>query len=400
MPQSFGPEISELYSKLSNIPISKLLQHRRERKRDGLRLFCINENDSVGEVLCMLRKEGILAAPVWKQSEDVAGREYTGIISVYDILAYTVFQKLFDKISSPPSAKETAEPDAEQFTSLLEDVKESQDQFFSTPVKEIVGLTREGQQAWTIYSSNPVSNVLQLFTGGNNYHRVLILDEDVLNASASGRDDGPGPTAPPEGSSITMITQTDLLTFILDNEELRPLLTKILQTPASSLSITVTPTSEDPTQPSGTRPRRVITVPDTFTALAAFRTMYTHRVSAVAIIADSGSLCANLSASDLRGISQSNIECLLDNVYTFLEVDTRRRDDQVKADQLKFVSEVRDSNADAQSIPTVGEVVDLMLGSRIHRVWIVDGDDRPTGVVTLSDILGCFIPEGGRAIEQ
>lgn len=67
------------------------------------------------------------------------------------------------------------------------------------------------------------------------------------------------------------------------------------------------------------------------------RVMYLNRVSAVAVVDQEGAVAANLSASDLRGISVSNLDQLLDNVYTFLEVDTRRRADQVKADQLKSV---------------------------------------------------------------
>ena len=36
---------------------------------------------------------------------------------------------------------------------------------------------------------------------------------------------------------------------------------------------------------------------------------------------------------------------------------------------------------------TVEEVMDTVIKGRIHRVWVVDDNNRPTGVVTYSDLL-------------
>lgn len=36
---------------------------------------------------------------------------------------------------------------------------------------------------------------------------------------------------------------------------------------------------------------------------------------------------------------------------------------------------------------TLGEVVEYIVQQHLHRVYVVDGSDRPVGIVTLSDIL-------------
>lgn len=46
----------------------------------------------------------------------------------------------------------------------------------------------------------------------------------------------------------------------------------------------------------------------------------------------------------------------------------------------------------ASPIHSIGTVIEMMLTSRIHRVWIVDGEDKPIGVVTMSDILSALVP--------
>jgi hypothetical protein len=42
-----------------------------------------------------LHEHAILSVPVYKTALD-GGKEFTGLISSYDILAWTVFQRLFD----------------------------------------------------------------------------------------------------------------------------------------------------------------------------------------------------------------------------------------------------------------------------------------------------------------
>ncbi|TPX55873.1 hypothetical protein PhCBS80983_g04939 [Powellomyces hirtus] len=384
--------IAQVYEKLTTIPISAVLKHRRERRGGASyvpSLISVPEDARVGEIMLLLKNEGILALPVYRniEGQDV-GRQYTGIVSIYDILAFTVFQRLFD-------SAEGSSADVEKLKGVVEAMLEDQEQYFGTPIKELVGKSYESQESWSLNSSMPLSNLLQLFTSGL-YHRALIIDDEALRAETGGQDDGPAPTCPPEGSFTTMLTQSDLLNFLADCKDIpAEAMTRILSVPSSEVDSLAARRNQEGSSSAANnqtalKKSRVVTVPDSSNALQAFRDMYVNRVSAVAVIDKEGGLAANLSASDLRGLSSSNLACLFDNVYTFLEIDTHRRADQVKADQLKFVE------PDAP----MHKAAAMMRDSRIHRVWIADDGDKPVGVVTLSDFLSVFAPHGKIAKEE
>ena len=58
-------------------------------------LISVHEDTSLGMVLMTLREERILSVPVYKNLEG-GGKEFTGIVSSFDILSFTVFQQIFD----------------------------------------------------------------------------------------------------------------------------------------------------------------------------------------------------------------------------------------------------------------------------------------------------------------
>ena len=94
-------------------------------------------------------------------------------------------------------------------------------------------------------------------------------------------------------------------------------------------------------------------------------------------------MVGNLSCSDLRGTvaHRESLESLLFPVYKFLETRNILAFN-LRPDQIRSV----------QPTDTVSIAARLALDSRIHRVWIVDKDDKPIGVVTLSDMLSLFLP--------
>jgi CBS domain-containing protein len=108
--------------------------------------------------------------------------------------------------------------------------------------------------------------------------------------------------------------------------------------------------AHDPNQvlrPS-TAAKKVIAIPETFSAIAAFRLLYIHRVSAAPIVDHQGRIVGNLSASDLRGIiaTRESLEALLKPVFQYLE--TRKSEKGVEGwgryggvhpDQIRYVDE-------------------------------------------------------------
>jgi hypothetical protein len=63
--------------------------------------------------------------------------------------------------------------------------------------------------------------------------------------------------------------------------------------------------------------------------------LYVHRVSAIAIIDHRKRLVANLSASDLRGLSKETLEELMLPVFEYLEKQNRHA--KLCADQIRYL---------------------------------------------------------------
>jgi len=108
-------------------------------------------------------------------------------------------------------------------------------------------------------------------------------------------------------------------------------------------------------------------------ALYGFKRMYFHDVRAVAVVDDSGKLIGNLSSSDLRGITSENLAL-------------------VQLSAIEFLKKINESK-DIQKMITCHpndrfkEIMTKMMISKVHRVWIVDSECRPIGVLTLTDII-------------
>jgi CBS-domain-containing membrane protein len=251
-----------------------------------------------------------------------------------------------------------------------------EDRFFGTPVKELVGRTRESRGNFMLKSTDSFAALVSLFTDGG-YHRVLVIDEDLISSSAQ---------TLPSGSGILLITQMDLLKFFWRHLQVRV----SLQT-QDLLAFARQILDEESASSTEAKTLEVISVKDDSSALDAFRFMYTHRRTAVAVVNSDGCLVANLSASNLRGIHRGNIDTLLDNVYTFLEEHNK---DLLKGDLLS--DQLKTAELDA----TADELVDMMLSARIHRVWLIDENDQPIGVITCTDILRAFLPDAMKEMDK
>ncbi|KAI8929654.1 hypothetical protein BC831DRAFT_258032 [Entophlyctis helioformis] len=391
-----------VYMHLDKTPIAQVIKHMRRIKGPAAvsPLIAVHEDTSLASVLATMRDADILAVPVFRVlPEEPSGRMYTGIISVYDILAATVFQRMFDDMEVS-KVYDMSEPEFQKYLRLMEE----EQTYFATRVGSLIGTTRESAESWTLHSSDPISSLLQMLTTAG-YHRILVIDDDVVSASAADDDVEGGPNVMPSGSAVRLLTQTDLVRYLFDAlatirmADVDPaFLNRLWSTTVTDVDEVAKsrarPEDVDANQvvgPSGILSRkRVVTVTDSVSALAAFRTLYLHRVSAVAVVAaDSGALVSNLSASDLRGVTHSNLETLIEPVFAYLETEKRQKG-QLKSDQLRTVD--MDSTLDM--------AVARMLEAHIHRVWIVDVDERPQGVVTLTDVLSLFVPASGAVLEE
>jgi CBS-domain-containing membrane protein len=112
-------------------------------------------------------------------------------------------------------------------------------------------------------------------------------------------------------------------------------------------------------------------------ALIAFKKIHQDGVSAVAVVGDDGRLVGEVSAADLRGLNRERLSDLTKPVIMFLKSS--------KGDLTKPLT--------CHGKFTLSQVMAGIIRSKAHRVWVVDEDDVPIGVITLSDILSMFLPE-------
>ena len=237
--------------------------------------------------------------------------------------------------------------------------------FFDTPVKKLVGRTRESVADWMLKSSDYVSSLLAIFTDAE-YHRLLVIDEELLDRDSE--------DASLSGSSIVILTQTDLLRYIW----------KSLSIECKTLAMEV---SELGWRRSNNEINSaVLTCAQDMEALVAYRLMFLHRKNSIAVVDKEGRIISNLSASDLRGLHHGNVDSLLLPVYEFLETNSRERNGGLLPDQLRT----------AKPDTPLDEIVQMILDCRIHRVWITNDNDEPVGVVSITDILCLFSPENAR----
>lgn len=135
----------------------------------------------------------------------------------------------------------------------------------------------------------------------------------------------------------------------------------------------------------------VLSMFSTETALQGFNKLALNEVSAIAIIDQHGELVGTLSASDVRGVSDEDLADLGLPVMDYLmvlfcfcfyissaDVSTQKR------------SRIFNHQVVVRSITTVRSALLKMTDVHIHRVWVVDTNNRPRGVISLSDLIHRF----------
>jgi CBS-domain-containing membrane protein len=123
------------------------------------------------------------------------------------------------------------------------------------------------------------------------------------------------------------------------------------------------------------------------------RTMAVHGLSAVPVVDSSRRLFANLSATDLRGITQSQFDLLLKSVREFLDQMAPTHKSQ-KQGPSHAVS--RGEPVSCTRHETLHTAMKKCIDRRVHRLWAVNDQQQPIGCVSLSDILAtlteAFLP--------
>jgi len=200
------------------------------------------------------------------------------------------------------------------------------------PIGEINGIFHEEtRKIWNFEQDMTLGEILEPFSKG--VHRAVI---------SLGND------------KFKIISQSDVIRFAFAKKDQFPEFEKTLE----ELKL-------------GGAPEDLYSLKSTETALAGFRKMDMEYYFAVPIVdAETGVLVGTLSASDIRKVSPDNIN-------------------EVKKSVKEFLTTYKEPVV-AKKSDTLDSVVQKILTSSIHRVWLVNDENKPIGVVSLSDIISRF----------
>jgi len=120
--------------------------------------------------------------------------------------------------------------------------------------------------------------------------------------------------------------------------------------------------------------KEIITVYQNSTVKQAFELIRDYGISGVGVIDNIGKLCGCLSVSDLRLIGYSGD--MFDKFY-------------MKVSKfLKLIGQTRLITVD--NTVTVGRVAQIFISTGVHRIFVLDGNDKPIGVISLYDFIMLF----------
>lgn len=155
-----------------------------------------------------------------------------------------------------------------------------------------------------------------------------------------------------------MITQSALITFISKN------------CPPEFLQETLTE-SKIPYK------KNVVSVNETATASEAFTLLDNRRLSGIAVVDEEGKLIGNTSARDIKLAA-------IDEGKTAMDMDILSYLAKVRQGMVN--KKERYPSCHVHEDATVAHVIDLLAKTGYHRVFVVDKDIRPIGVISVSDI--------------
>jgi len=279
------------------------------------KLITLRADDSISAALQTLANNAITSAPVW----DAEKKGFIGFVDVLD-LAMFVSYTFYENYKKHPH---------------LYDPKEIQKRF-QTTVSELINVSKR-DPFWPINGNESVAFLIDNFLKVG-IHRVPVVDD---------------------GEVIGVVSQSDVVRLLSKN------IPTISQTANKTIS------------ELGLNTNFVVTIKNDATLIEAFNLILTSGVSGIAVVNFSdGSLINNLSASDMRGLTEQS--------FFRLEVQLH----QLFAGISKMPPVTCRPNAH------LSDVLKQIESTGVHRVYIVDDHNRPTGVIALTDILRLFSRPG------
>ena len=375
----------------------------RSRRSRGPPVIGVHRDQTVGDVLGVFSAENITSAPVWGSDA-----QYLGFVDVSDVVS--AFAK-----DLRPEMRSGKYVGARRVAAMLE-LGALADAFLCRPV-EAVMRGQDGQLWLDADCGLPLQEVVRegfgLPPAGPRavQHRLGIFS---FRPPALGGGPGqavgaapevPGDRAPREGDGAPLrwaitdvVSQWDVVAFAHE-AHLGGALPALGAYPVSALGSF----------------GRAVSVPCDVPAATAFSLMADLGVSGLALTHPrTGALVGSVSASDMRGLAGGWFAYFALPVAEFVAAAAGGADGFRRAwegqDRAEGAADGRWGELLARSPPvrcaadaSLGEAVRHMALLGVHRVWVVDPEGRPVGVVTPADVLSLLAPRappapgGGRS---
>jgi len=128
---------------------------------------------------------------------------------------------------------------------------------------------------------------------------------------------------------------------------------------------------------------QLVTVEQSIPAYQAFKKIVDTNSTGIVVNDSQGRIVATLSASNIRGISRRNFQLLRRPLFEFLQRDRRRG-------WWTMPICVHESD-------TLEKCILQFCSTKVHQMYVCDDNGKATNVVTLSDVLRQFVPQGVQA---
>eukprot|EP00898_Chlorokybus_atmophyticus_P001244 jgi/Chlat1/211/Chrsp1S03125 len=342
-PPAGNADAYEVVRLLESIRIKDYLEERRmkeaEKSRDSLPsprpVVTLQPSDSIARALAELAAADILSAPVEDPTKPEEVACY-GFIDVMDILSY-VLEYTWEAHSSQRLAYEEVE-EFELDSAVLDEL--GRKCLAETQIRQLIDKSK-------------VNPFLPVSDRGNIYQLV----EEVFQKGVHR-----APVVSDDGKLVGIVSQSDVIRIL--SQHMRKIETTATKT-LGEMGLAVGDFASEALQMSVDAP-----------AIQGFLLMLKNKASAVAVVTKDGRLLTSISASSLRGITESGLGVLLLPALEFM-----RRENTLHPARFR---------SPLTCTPHATTFCNLVLKLALfhgHRAWIVDEDDRPVGVVLLSDIM-------------
>ena len=208
-------------------------------------------------------------------------------------------------------------------------------------------------------------------------HRVGVYDWDPAF------DDG---SRVSDVSHFEVISQSDLVRFLWDRRDDANVEAFV------SLAVADAFLSSDAAKKRNCIKRVACVVAGRTKAIDAFARMHFERVSCLGVCDASGRLVANVSASDLRGLTPERLGALASDVLDFVEGEPTTFEGTFEGDASEARRETTSRKQKKKLVTclaseTVRDVLERMVSRRVHHVYVCDDERRPVAMVTPNDVL-------------